>query len=330
MIRAYHGDDQVALQRAFSDDLKKWCGDDSLAKEVIHLEEYEPARAGSVVLEACQTQSLFAEQRAVVVYEAERIPADAEAALAKWIDDPAPGTALFLVFGKWDGRSKLAKRLSAVKDAVRAFDAPRPWEMAKAIAAVAEENGFRTAPDVAERISDLLGADIDRVRIEFLKLASYFAPKLAAAKGLVPLTHEMVEETVVEQSEGDLFRLADLFVAKDPQAPHVLRQILDRGGIPIVVNGALFNAVAKTLLGSLMASRGSPEAEIAAAMGISTGQLYHRKKLFRARPVREFERLAVRLEEIETLLKSGGLTGVRDYELALLPLMAAPRKGKPT
>ena len=330
MIRAYHGDDQVALQRAFSDDLNKWCGDDALAKEVIHLEEFEPARAGAVVLEACQTQSLFTEQRAVVVYEAERIPADAEAALAKWIDDPTPGTGLFLVFGKWDGRSKLAKRLGSVKDAVRAFDAPKPWEMAKAIAAVAEENGFRTAPEVAERISDLLGADIDRVRIEFLKLSSYFAPKLASAKGPVALTAEMVEETVVEQSEGDLFRFADLFVAKDPQAPHALRQMLERGGVPIVINGALFNAVAKTLLGALLEERRAPDAEIAEAMGISAYQLKHKKKLFRARPVREFERLAVRLEEIETLLKSGGLTGVRDYELALLPLMANPRKGKPT
>ena len=327
MIRAYHGDDQVALQEAFAKDLGQWCGGDSLAKEVIHLEECEPARAGAVVLEACQTQSLFAEQRAVVVYEAERFPADAEDALAKWIADPTPGTALFLVFGKWDGRSKLAKLLSAVQGAVRAFEAPKSWEMAKAVAAVAEQNGFRVSPDVAERISDLLGADIDRVRIEFLKLASYFAPKLAAARGPLALTREMVEETVVEQSEGDLFRFADLFVAKDPQAPHALRQMLERGGIPIVINGALFNAVARTLHGALMHAIGVPDAEIAAAMGISPGRLHHRKKLFRARPIREFERLVVRLEEIESLLKSGGLTGVRDYELAVLPLMANPRKG---
>ena len=133
MIRAYHGDDQVALRRAFADDLKRWCGDNELGKEVLHLEEFDPARAGLAVLEACQTQSLFAEQRAVVVHEAERFPESALPELSKWLDDPTPGTALFLLFGKWDGRSRTAKRLAAVPDAVRAFDAPKPWEMAKAV-----------------------------------------------------------------------------------------------------------------------------------------------------------------------------------------------------
>ena len=326
MIRAYHGDDQVALRRAFADDLKRWCGDNELGKEVLHLEEFDPARAGLAVLEACQTQSLFAEQRAVVVHEAERFPESALPELSKWLDDPTPGTALFLLFGKWDGRSRTAKRLAAVPDAVRAFDAPKPWEMAKAVAKVAEENGFRTTPAVAERIADLLGDSIDRVRIEFLKLSCYFAPALAKAKGGLNLTPEMVEETIVEQSEGNVFDFVEHFVKRSPSAPHMLRQMLDRGGDPYFVHSAVFNAVCRTLLGSLLSARGANEAEIAAAMGVTERQFHYRRSWLRARPINELERLVVRLEEIEDQMKSGGLAGIRSYELAMLPLMVAPQR----
>lgn len=322
-IVAFHGSDKVALQEALDQELAGWHTGSPTNKEVIRLSETTKGSGkegdGGEVIHACYAQSLFAERRSILVYDMELFPPSGLRELFSWIDSPTPETALFLIFGEWNSRSGLCKELTQRK-LVKKFEAPNPFRIPQWIQEHAEEYNFSIPLPVATQMVEILGTDVERIRLELRKLRLYFAPQIAK-KSPYPLTVPLVEGLLVEQNEGMAYKMHEAFFLRDAKAVNIFRQMLERGAERLMINSGFYNAVAHLLAASLVKKNSGSLEEQAAAMGVPAERFASRSRWIGGRTIEELERILVRCEEIEADLKNGRLRDNSDYALAMLPIL---------
>ncbi len=324
LILAFHGSDQVALQEAVDKALLEWHGGAVQNKQVIHLADtVTSSRAkegdGELLIHACYAQSLFAERRSIIVNNMELFPKTRLKELLEWIDAPSPETALLMIFSDWNAKSELAKEL-AKRKMVQKFEAPNLFRIPQWLQENGGQYGFSIPLSVGNQIVEILGPDIDRIRLELRKLQLYFAPQISKKRPFA-LTIPIVEELLIEQNEGMAYKMHDAFFKRDAAAVNIFRQMLERGTERLVILSGFYNAVAHLLAASLVKKNGGSPEKQAEAMGVTLDSFSRRSSWIGGRSIEELERILLRLEEIEAEIKSGLLRDQNDFSLALLPML---------
>lgn len=181
-----------------------------------------------------RTGSLFGAPRAVVIREAQALPAEAARALAAELDGSPPEALVVLVATSLGRIQTLAKR---VKEAGGRIDVAPPREF--------DERGWRklVTDELARherRIDDqAVEALLERAGTNVSAIAEK-AAQVAAGAPDGTITAEQVERFVVGHGSRGSFAVADAMCEREPErALTLLRGVLASGDEPVMVLGAL-------------------------------------------------------------------------------------------
>ena len=277
--------------------------------------------SGDDVVAACNALGLFAtDGRLVVVERVEEWKAGDVAAIASYLDAPAPETTLVLVGGP------LKKEAPLVKAVARAGDVLL-WDVAKKglPAWVGEQfrvGGGSIDPDATRLLIELVGDDLYELATE--------ADKLSAWAGGARVTEGDVEQLVAPRAGLANFALTDAWGARDVAA--VLRAaegLLERTANPrsrtiASVVGTLTSHVGRIRQCQALQAEGVSSSD--AASRLKQHPFYVKKLYAQARnySADELRQVTVRLAELDHALKGGSrLPSDLELERALVDVTAA-------
>jgi DNA polymerase-3 subunit delta len=205
--------------------------------------------------------SLFGGQQAVLLRDAQELPAEAAATLLAELDGSPPDATLLLLATGVGRITKLAKRIAALGGRVDVAP-PKDWEDRKWAALVADEFRGRGRNADAGAVTALLAhAGLD-VAVIVEKVA-----QVAAGAPAGRITAEHVDAIVVGHGSRGSFAVADAMCERRPaEALQLLRGALEAGDDPVMVLGALAYR-----LRSLVAVAGGLDGK-AAGVNVSPGQ----------------------------------------------------------
>jgi DNA polymerase-3 subunit delta len=256
-----------------------------------------------------RTASLFGGQRAVVVREAQALPAAAARALAAELDG-SPPEALVLLLATSLGRIQtLAKR---IKDAGGRIDVapPREYEEGKWRRLITDElarHERRIDDQGVEALLERAGTNVSAIAEK--------AAQVAAGAPAGTITAEHVEQLVVGHGSRGSFAVADAMCERQPQlALTRLRGVLADGDEPVMVLGALAYR-----LRALLAVAARLDAK-AVGLRISDGQRRRLQGLRRNFGAGELTAAVRVLADADAEMKGGELPGELILERAVVAI----------
>jgi DNA polymerase-3 subunit delta len=197
------------------------------------------------ILQQAQTLPMLAPRQVVLAGEMERLEKLSEdsreaaiAALASYLDDPAPFTVLVFEAARLDERMKLAKLLYEKATVVRVELNEKDPEAKILVAAtltqkMAHDAGVAIDPEAAAQLADCLDGSLAVIRTEVEKLAAY----VGEVKRITPAD---VEAVVVAAKKYSVWQLAEILVSgQRPRALAFLDSVLREGEEPAGIVGAL-------------------------------------------------------------------------------------------
>jgi len=292
MMYLLTGPEELLLRRAAErvlDDLRAEAGD-------LDVTDLRAGELGEQGLPDLRTGSLFGIPRAVLVRQAQELPADASAALLAELDGtPAEATVILMASGT--GRiQKLAKRIAGLGGRVDV--APPPdWKTAEWERLVADE--FRRRGRTADATA--VAAILDRAGTDVPVIAEKVA-QVAAAAPAGKVSAEHVEAVVVGHGNRGSFAVADAMCDRRPgDALELLRGVLESGDDPVMVLGALVYR-----LRSIVAVAGGLDGK-EAGVRISQAQRRHLERARRNFGPGELTRAYRTLAAADVEIKSGDL-----------------------
>lgn len=228
-VRLLTGPEELLLRRAADRLLAELRGDGEL-----EIEDLAAGDLKEVGLPDVWTGSLFGTPRAIVLRDAQDLPAATAAALVDLLSGPAPAaTAILLATGT--GRiQKLAKAVRAAGGRTD-ISPPRDFEDRKWAALVSDEfarHQRRCEPAALEAILAHAGLDVSSVAEKVAQVA------VAAPAGRITRGH--VEQLIVGVGSRGAFAVADAMCDRKPaEALTLLRGAFAAGEDPVKVLGAL-------------------------------------------------------------------------------------------
>ncbi len=262
-----------------------------------------------------RTGSLFGARRALILRDAQELPADASAALLAELEgDPPDATVILLATGT-QRIMKLAKRIKDIGGRVD-ISPPREWEEKQWQLHVAEElrrHGRSADRDAIEALLDHAGLDVGAIAEKVAQVAATAPP------GPIGAIH--VEAVVVGHGNRGSFAVADAMCARRPdEALTLLRGVLEGGDDPVMVLGALAYR-----LRSLVAVAGRIEPR-SIGLGLSPGQARRLEGVRRNFGPGELTRAYRTLAAADLEIKSGDTPPELVVERAVLDI-ATPASG---
>jgi DNA polymerase-3 subunit delta len=218
------------------------------------------------------------------------------AALASYLENPAPFTVLVLEAEKLDQRTRLAKLLTQ-HTLVVDLDAPGVAPAQLAIQ-LGRERGVEFEPGAAEALAEATAGRAARLAAEVEKLACY----AGEARRITPAD---VRELVVAEISVDVWVLADLFAAGNRgKALETVDELLEKGESAPALVGALAWMFRKLLKASELPA-GTNEWQAARHLGMRPDSartaIEHARRLTRGQLAGAFAALA----DADDRLKSG-------------------------
>lgn len=265
-----------------------------------------------------RTASLFGAPRALMIREAQELPAEASAALVAELDGGTLDATVLLLATTTGRIMTLAKRVKAAGGRID-IAPPKDWEDRKWADLVAEE--FRRAGRSADKgaiaaILDHAGLDVATVAEKVTQAAASAPPGRISAGA--------VEAVVVGHGNRGSFAVADAMCDRDPaKAITLLRGVLEGGDDPVMVLGALAYR-----LRSLVAVAGRLEPK-SVGLNISTGQVRRLQGVRRNFGPGELTRAYRALATADREIKGGEIPSAFALERAVLEVAtsSAPRRG---
>lgn len=181
-----------------------------------------------------RTGSLFGDPRAVLIRDAQELPAHASGALLAELDGAPPEATVILLAS---GTGRIQKLATKVKQLGGRTDItpPRDWDDKGWARLVTEE--FRRHQRTAD--SSAVGAILAHAGTDVSGIAEKVS-QVAAAAPAGPVTGEHVDALVVGHGSRGSFAVADAMCNRNPtQALELLRGVLESGDDPVMVLGAL-------------------------------------------------------------------------------------------
>jgi DNA polymerase-3 subunit delta len=253
-----------------------------------------------------RTGSLFGDRRAVLVRDAQELPADVATRLVGELEQTPP-EAMVILLASGTGRiMKLAKRIKAAGGRVDVAP-PRDWEDRKWAALVRDEFGQhkrKATPAAVDAIVNHAGLDVAQVAEKVSQVVA------AVSQGVID--DRDVERAVVGHGSRGSFAVADAMCAREPaRALELLRGVLESGDDPIMVLGALVYRIR-----SVVAVAGRLDAKDV-GLRISAGQVRHLQAARRNFGPGELTRAMRTLADADVEMKSGELPGELVIERAV-------------
>lgn len=181
-----------------------------------------------------RTGSLFGDPRALLIREAQDLPAHAAASLLSELDGPAPETTVILLAS---GTARIQKLAAKVKSLGGRTDIgpPKEWDAKGWNRLVVEELRRHRRTGDAGAVNAILshaGLDVASIAEKAAQVAATAPP------GQLNASH--VEAVVVGHGSRGSFAVADAMCDRNPgQALELLSGVLDSGDDPVMVLGAL-------------------------------------------------------------------------------------------
>lgn len=307
-VRLLVGPEELLLRRAADTLLAELRGDGDL--DVTDVRASELRDSG---LPDLRTGSLFGTPRAVLIRDAQELPAEAAAALLAEVDGPPPDATVVLLASGTGRIQKLAKR---VKEAGGRTDVmpPKDWEdrrWAQLVTAEFQRHG--RGADAAAVTALLAHAGLD---------VAVIAEKVAQVAVSAPpgrVTAESVDRVVVGHGSRGSFAVADAMCDRDPaRAVTLLRGALEAGDDPVMVLGALVYR-----LRSLVAVAGGLDGK-AAGVSISAGQARRLQGIRRNFGPGELTAAYRTLADADAEIKGGELPAALIVERAVAAIATRP------
>jgi DNA polymerase-3 subunit delta len=157
-----------------------------------------------------RTGSLFGDRRAVLIRDAQELPADVAAGLVAELDGPPPEAVVILLATGASRIMKLARRIKAAGGRIDVVP-PRDWEERKWEHLVREEfaqHKRRAAPEAVAAILNHAGLDVAQIAEK--------VSQVVAAAGDGPISGADVERAVVGHGSRGSFAVADAMCERQP------------------------------------------------------------------------------------------------------------------
>lgn len=297
------GPEELLLRRAADkvlDELRAEEGE----LEVVDLRAGELGEAG---LPDLRTGSLFGNRRAVLIREAQDLPAEASAALLAEVAGPPPDATVVLLATATGRIQKLARRVKELGGRVDVTP-PREWEERKWQALVADEfarHGRKADREAVDAVLAHAGLEVGGIAEKVAQVAA------SAPPGRVGKPH--VEAVVVGHGSRGAFAVADAMCDRAPaEALTLLRGVLEAGNDPVMVLGALAYRMR-----TLVAVAGNLEPR-SVGLNVSAGQVRRLKGVRRNFGGGELTRAYRTLADADAQLKGGELPGHLVLERAVV------------
>jgi DNA polymerase III delta subunit len=236
--------------------------------------------------------------------------------LERTIADMPPDTVLVLI-ARGKVQARLAKAVQKAGGEVRAYEAPKPWEMHKWAMDRAREEGLVLDSHAAKALVSSVGTGQQRLarEVERLALAAHPAGTLSA---------EQVEQLAPADSGRHVYDLADALVAGDgPAAIAIAEQLMDRGEPGSKQAYAIVRRLRDVHRAASLLEQGVPEQKVAAALG---GPPWAAKKVIaRAKTAdrHALERALCVFADFEVDIRGGGNSDLDEDTAFSLALMTA-------
>lgn len=233
--------------------------------------------------------------------------------LERALADMSPDTVLVLI-ARGKVQARLSKAVQKADGEVRAYEAPKPWEMHKWVMARAKEEGLTLDSDAAKTLVSAVGTGQQRLAREVEKL-------VLAAHPSATLSAEEVEELAPAESLRSGYDVADALVAGDGRAALALSETLlerDEHGSKIMY--AITRRLREVHRAASLIEQGVPEQKVAAAIG---GPPWAAKKILakaKGADRQALERALCTFADLEVDLRGGGTAGLDEdtaFSLAL-------------
>jgi DNA polymerase-3 subunit delta len=266
-------------------------------------------------------QLVFLEDAEAIESLGEKKRDEAVKLLEAYFENPASFTILVLEAAALDQRMKLAKMLmenSLVVEVGLAEKQDDRLDSAVALAKVmAKDEGVEFEKGAADDLAEAVAADLQRLRTEITKLATY-----AGARKLI--TRRDVAMLVISEKTATVWELADMLAARQSkQALDFLDRILREGEQPIQILGALTWMYRKLMEASEVQGVSQPwQAAKALAMAPDKAMVAIASARKISKP-RLFAGLKA-LQRADDLLKGGGSSQGRTVLEFLLTELTAP------
>jgi DNA polymerase-3 subunit delta len=195
-------------------------------------------------LGAAQMLPMLAQQQVIFIEDLEWIEKLGEKnreatvdAIAEYLENPAPFTALVLEAKSLDQRMKLGKLLldrALVVEVGLGDDPEARLATATTLAETfAREENVKLESGAAEDLAEFVGGDLMRLRTEIRKLATYVAERKQ-------IRREDVSALVISEKTSTAWELADMLASRQAgPAMEFLERILRQGDEPVMILGAL-------------------------------------------------------------------------------------------
>jgi DNA polymerase-3 subunit delta len=223
--------------------------------------------------------------------------------LERAIADMSPDTVLVLI-ARGKVQARLAKAVQKAGGEVRAYEAPKPWEMHKWVMSRAKDEGLTLDSAAAKTLVSAVGTGQQRLAREIEKL-------VLAAHPSATLSAEQVEELAPAESLRSGYDVADALVAGDGRAALALsEQLLEREEHGSKIMYAITRRLREVHRAASLLEQGVPEQKVAASLG---GPPWAAKKVIaRAKTAdrHALERALCTFADLEVDLRGGGSGGL--------------------
>jgi len=233
--------------------------------------------------------------------------------LERALADMSPDTVLVLI-ARGKVQARLSKAVQKADGEVRAYEAPKPWEMHKWVMARAKEEGLTLDSDAAKTLVSAVGTGQQRLAREVEKL-------VLAAHPSATLSAEEVEELAPAESLRSGYDVADALVAGDGRAALALSEkLLERDEHGSKIMYAITRRLREVHRAASLIEQGVPEQKVAAAIG---GPPWAAKKIMakaKGADRQALERALCTFADLEVDLRGGGTAGLDEdtaFSLAL-------------
>jgi DNA polymerase-3 subunit delta len=223
--------------------------------------------------------------------------------LERAIADMSPDTVLVLI-ARGKVQARLAKAVQKAGGEVRAYEAPKPWEMHKWVMSRAKDEGLTLDSAAAKTLVSAVGTGQQRLAREIEKL-------VLAAHPSATLSAEEIEELAPAESLRSGYDVADALVAGDGRAAMALsEQLLEREEHGSKIMYAITRRLREVHRAASLLEQGVPEQKVAASLG---GPPWAAKKVIaRAKTAdrHALERALCTFADLEVDLRGGGSGGL--------------------
>ena len=229
--------------------------------EVFEPQEGKGAPDAGALLASLPALSLTATRRYLLADGVERWREAQQAEVAEALASLPPAlTVVLIAHGK--APAKLARAVEEAGGEVRSFDAPRPRELPRFLAAEAKRRGFALEPGAAKLLVERLGNEQVRLLNELDRLALWAGPE-----GTVEAAD--LEAMVADTSETAAWALSDALLDRDPsRAVAIAERLIGQGENVTGLVYALASRLRKATEAVVQLEAGVPPKKVESSLGM--------------------------------------------------------------